>query len=96
MDFPNIKKNVIEGRTDIRVRKEGEKSVNSNTELGWREKYAGSENTIAKTQIYQTKFICQFENIASYPFDIEICTIEIVYGGPTANLVSLQPSRYQV
>ena len=93
MDFPNIKKNVIEGRIGVKVRKEGKRSVNSNSELAWRETYSGSENTIVKTQSYQNKFICQFENIASYPFDTEICTIEIVYGGPTANLVALQPSR---
>ena len=92
MDFPNIKKNVIEGRTGITVRKEGKKTVNSNTELAWREKYSGLENTIVKRQSYHTTFICQFENIASYPFDIETCTIEIVYGGPSENLVALQPA----
>ena len=93
MDFPNIKKNVIEGRADIKVRREGKKTANSNTELAWREKYSGSENTIIKTQSYHTTFICQFENIARYPFDTETCTIEILYGGPSVNLVALQPSR---
>ena len=77
------------------MRREGNKTLNSNTELVWRESYAGSENTMIIRQSYHTKFICQFENIASYPFDIETCTIDIIYGGPAANLVSLQPTRYK-
>ena len=77
----------------MKVRREGKRSVNTNTELAWREIYAGSENTIIMTRSYHAKFICQFENISSYPFDIETCTIEIIYGGPSANLVSLLPSR---
>ena len=93
MEFPNIKKNVIDGQPGLKVRREGNKTLNSNTELAWRETYSGSENTIIKTLNYHTIFICQFENIDSYPFDIETCTIEIVYGGPSPNLVALRPSR---
>ena len=95
MEFPNIKENVIEGQPGLRVKKEGNKTLNNNAELVWREIYSGAENTIVKTLNYHTIFICQFENIDRYPFDIETCSIEIIYRGPSPNLVALQPKRYK-
>ena len=77
----------------LKVKKEGNSTVNSPIEIDMIEKYTGYENTITSFSDYHMKFICQFENIHSYPFDIEICQIVMVDGGST-DLVHIHPTRY--
>ena len=95
LTFRNMKELLIEEKDggNLNVRKEGKMTTNDRSELVMAEVFQGSENTIYLLQNYQIKFICTFKDIHLYPFDEEMCYIEIVYGGAAPGLVDLIPGR---
>ena len=93
LTFHNMKEELIHEKGNLNVRKEGAMTRNDRSELVMAETYEGSENTITLIHHYQVKFICTFKDIHLYPFDEEMCYIEIVYGGAAPGLVDLIPGR---
>ena len=52
--------------------------------------YKGSENEIKMSRIYEVDFICDY-NMRFYPFDIQVCTLDLVIDGNTAKFIDLLP-----
>ena len=52
--------------------------------------YKGSENEIKINRIYEVDFICDY-NMRFYPFDIQVCTLDLVIDGNTAKFIDLLP-----
>ena len=50
--------------------------------------FQGSENTLKLSKTHDTKFLCQYD-MAWYPFDSQICTMDIVL-----NIVQVESSSY--
>ena len=66
----------------LTVRKEGEpKLSHDNDKLFFNETYHGSQNSFVKDTYIQSKFICSFNKIQSYPFGVQTCTINIFLKG---------------
>ena len=64
------------------VRKEGEpKLSHDNDKLFFNETYHGNQNSFVKDTYIQSKFICSFNKIQSYPFGVQKCTINIFLKG---------------
>ena len=57
------------------------------------ETYAGNENTIIMNVLYQGDFICNFDQIAMYPLDTEICSVTIYISGGGRTFTSLLPTK---
>ena len=91
IDFPNLKEYIRDSMVIVEVSREGPMTSNPSNELTMQEIYSGSDNTLILEAAYQNKFICSFEDIKEYPFDVEICTIEIAYTGSNYDLVDLTP-----
>ena len=89
-----MKELVIHEKGNLNVRKEGEMTTNDRSELVMAETYEGSENTMTIIHHHQIKFICTFKDIHLYPFDEEMCYMELVYGGAAPGLVDLIPRRW--
>ena len=94
LTFRNMKELLIEDGGNLNVRKEGTMTPNDRSELVMAEIYEGSQNTISLRHNYQIKFICTFKDIHLYPFDEEMCYMELVYGGAAPGLVDLIPRRW--
>ena len=54
--------------------------------------YQGSQNEIRINRVYEVEFICTYD-MQYYPFDIQICTIDLVVDGNTAKFLELQPGK---
>ena len=54
--------------------------------------YKGSENEIKMNRMYEIDFICEFD-MRFYPFDIQVCTIDLVIPGNTAKFIDLLPGK---
>ena len=94
LNFENMKELLIHEKGNLNVRKEGEMTTNDRSELVMAETYEGSENTMTIIHHYQIKFICTFRDIHLYPFDEEICNMDVLYGGAAPGLVDLIPRRF--
>ena len=94
LTFRNMKELLIEDGGNLNVRKEGTMTPNDRSELVMAEIYEGAHNTISLRHNYQIKFICTFKDIHLYPFDEEMCYMELVYGGAAPGLVDLIPRRW--
>ena len=79
----------------LKVMKEGKPMYNMHKNLIMEEIYEGFENTITTKENYQIKFICSFQNIDEYPFDLEVCYIDIVNYGAATKLVNLIPVKIE-
>ena len=96
LTFLNMKELLVHEKGNLNVRKEGEMTTNDRSELVMAETYEGSENTITMIYRYQVKFICGFKDIHLYPFDEEICNLDLLYGGAAPGLVDLRPRRFSL
>ena len=56
--------------------------------------YKGSQNEIKMIRVYEVDFICTYD-MRYYPFDIQICTVDLVVDGNTAQFLDLQPGVIQ-
>ena len=54
--------------------------------------YQGSQNEIRINRVYEVEFICTYD-MQYYPFDIQICTVDLVIDGNTAKFLKLQPGK---
>ena len=72
------------------VKREGkgsiiDKEVNEDIEV-----YSGSENGITISRVYSIQFFCEYQ-MAWYPFDQQVCHVEMVMDGVLDKYVDLQP-----
>ena len=67
---------VLDKKTSLVVRKEGEGTGNDNEHLDAAEVYDGSENPFVYNRVYSVELECDF-NLRSYPFDTQECFIEL-------------------
>ena len=56
--------------------------------------FKGSENPITYSRIYNIPFICEY-NMAWYPFDIQLCTMEMKPDGNTGKYVDLWKESFE-
>ena len=54
--------------------------------------YKGSENEIKINRIYEIDFLCDYD-MRYYPFDIQVCTLDLVIDGTTAKFIDLVPGN---
>ena len=54
--------------------------------------YEGSQNEIKFNRVYKSEFICTYD-MRFYPFDIQVCTIDLVVDGSTAKFIDLLPGK---
>ena len=54
--------------------------------------YKGSENEIQIKRIYEIDFLCDYD-MRYYPFDIQVCTLDLVIDGNTAKFIDLLPGN---
>ena len=73
----------------------GKFQTNTRDKLAMEEIYEGYENPISLKNFYQVKFICIFNNIDLYPFDVETCTIDIVNAGNGNKFIKLIPKNVE-
>ena len=52
--------------------------------------YEGNENEIKVNRMYEVEFICTYDMVF-YPFDIQVCTADMVIHGNTAKFINLLP-----
>ena len=48
----------------------------------------GSENEIQIKRIYEIDFLCDYD-MRFYPFDIQVCTVDLVIDGNTEKIIDL-------
>ena len=53
--------------------------------------YQGSQNELKINRVYEIEFICTFD-IRYYPFDIQVCTVDLVIDDNAAQFLQLQPN----
>ena len=56
--------------------------------------FKGDENAITFSRIYATPFICKFD-MAWYPFDIQLCTMDLKPDGNTGEYVDLWKQSFE-
>ena len=56
--------------------------------------FKGEENPIAFSRIYATPFICKFD-MAWYPFDIQLCTMDLKSDGNTGEYIDLLKQSFE-
>ena len=54
--------------------------------------YKGSENEMKINRIYEIDFLCDYD-MRYYPFDIQVCTLDLVIDGNTAKFIDLLPGK---
>ena len=54
--------------------------------------YKGAENEVKINRIYEVDFICDY-NMRFYPFDIQVCTLDLIIDGNTAKFIDLLPGK---
>ena len=54
--------------------------------------YQGSQNEIRINRVYEVEFICNYD-MRFYPFDIQLCTVDLVIDGNAAKFLELQPGK---
>ena len=52
--------------------------------------YEGSSNEIQLNRVYEIDFICTYD-MQYYPFDIQVCTVDMIMAGSAAMFVNLNP-----
>jgi hypothetical protein len=93
--FGNLKEYISDSKGKLKVMKEGRPMYNMHQNLIMEEIYDGIKNTITMKENYQIKFICSFQNIDEYPFDSEVCNIDIINFGAASELVNLIPIKIE-
>ena len=58
------------------------------------EVYSGKENEITFSRVYSIKFDCEYQ-MAWYPFDIQTCSMEMVFDGVLDNYADLLAGKLQ-
>ena len=54
--------------------------------------YKGSENEVRINRVYEVDFICDYD-MRFYPFDIQVCTVDLIIDGNTAKFIDLVPGK---
>ena len=70
------------------VRRDGAGSIIDRTVNEDIEVYSGEENEITFTRVYSIEFYCEYQ-MAWYPFDIQTCSMEMVFDGVLDNYAQL-------
>ena len=70
------------------IKKAGEGSIIDRTVDEDIEVYSGEENDITFSRVYSIEFYCEYQ-MAWYPFDIQTCTMEMVFDGVLDNYADL-------
>ena len=68
---------------------------NSKEELVMREIFSGAENPFQKIEVYELDLNCALTNLSRYPFDTEICSIEMFPPGDDYDLVPKADFRFE-
>ena len=55
--------------------------------------YSGRENWLRMSRVHSTKWLCSFQ-MAWYPFDTQVCTLEFAPSGNLANYLQLEVGRH--
>ena len=95
--FDNTKSKDItqtDERTLAMINRKGEFSQSPSTEPEETYFFEGSENPITYTRIYDIPFICKY-NMAWYPFDIQLCTMDLKPDGNTGEYVDLWKESFE-
>ena len=51
--------------------------------------YGGSDNELNMERVYEVNFICEYD-MQFYPFDIQVCTVDLLMAGSAAMFIDLQ------
>ena len=54
--------------------------------------YNGAHNKIKFNRVYKIEFICTYD-MRYYPFDIQMCTVDLVVDGSTSKFIDLLPGK---
>ena len=54
--------------------------------------YKGSRNELMLSRVYEVNFICIYD-MQYYPFDVQICTIDMIMAGSTDMFIDLRPGK---
>ena len=54
--------------------------------------YKGSENDVKIQRVYEIDFLCNYD-MTFYPFDIQVCTLDLIIHGNTAKFIDLLPGN---
>ena len=68
---------------------------NSKEELVMREIFSGAENPFQKIEVYELDLNCALTNLSRYPFDTEICSIEMFLPSDDCNLVPKADFKFE-
>ena len=93
--FENQKEDGIPLHSELLVVRRKSGDLNSNEELVMREIFKGEENPFQKREVYQLDLNCAFANLSRYPFDMEICVIEMFLPGNQCELVPKPPFNFE-
>ena len=66
-----------------------DRSMNSDIEV-----FKGKENEITFSRVYSMKFYCDYQ-MAWYPFDIQTCSIQMVFDGVLDNYADILPGNLE-
>ena len=86
--FSKLKKQSSEFKTyeALKIHKNGNATICADMHsLEFNETYVGAENPIMLKAMYQSDFICSFDQITKYPFDTERCFVDIFISGTENN-----------
>ena len=67
----------FDSKSVITIERNGTANISPLTDVQNNHIYKGSENELILSRVYTTNFICEFE-LASYPFDIQKCSMIFV------------------
>ena len=74
------------------VERKGQVEMSANMDaLHVNETYEGGDNPISMSSVYQGDFMCSFDAIRRYPFDIQFCSVKVFIQGAQTNFVNLSP-----
>ena len=83
--------------TKITVKRMGEPSISPRMDsVQYNETYEGKDNPIIMRNLYQSKFICDFETIKFYPFDEQTCRMKFYIAGSGEDLAILIKKELKV
>ena len=95
--FDNTKSKEItltDDRTLAMINRKGNYTKSPSTEHEETYFFNGEENPITYTRIYDLPFICKY-NMAWYPFDIQLCTMNLKPDGNTGKYVDLWRESFE-
>ncbi len=84
MFFNTIEKDesLNDDKAVLTISKKGKPTKSHQAELASALHFEGAENPLKSSRVYSKEFLCEF-NMASYPFDSQVCSVELIMKGNT-------------